>query len=367
MAYHKTAHALYRAFNIEIKFVAKRLLNTIFNTNITTLCEQMNQQFQNLILQSTQAQSLDQTELLQSLWSGYGSIVRYGLKGGQVDSVVVKHVDLSGQNSHPRGWNTDISHQRKLRSYQVETTWYSQWSQHCDDTCRIPKCFAFQDFGNEIIIVLEDLDTSGFPIRKSYVTHSEIRVCLAWLASFHATFLGKSPHGLWPIGTYWHLNTRPDELAALTDYDLKNAADKIDRKLNFSPFQTIVHGDAKLANFNFSSDGKRVSAVDFQYVGGGCGIKDVAYFIGSCLDENQCHQSADALLDFYFNSLKSALKSRNKTIDANLVEQNWRELFPFAWTDFHRFIKGWSPGHWKINGYSEQMSRRVLASLNQQD
>jgi len=38
-----------------------------------------------------------------------------------------------------------------------------------------------------------------------------------------------------------------------------------------------------------------------------------------------------------------------------------RGLFPLAWTDFHRFLKGWSPGYWKINSYSERMAREVLA------
>ncbi|MGE9289409.1 MAG: choline kinase, partial [Puniceicoccales bacterium] len=38
-------------------------------------------------------------------------------------------------------------------------------------------------------------------------------------------------------------------------------------------------------------------------------------------------------------------------------------LYPVAWTDFHRFLKGWSPGHWKIHGYSERLSRSVMANL----
>jgi thiamine kinase-like enzyme len=65
---------------------------------------------------------------------------------------------------------------------------------------------------------------------------------------------------------------------------LKEAAPVIDEKLNTCAYKTFVHGDAKLANFCFAPDGQ-VAGVDFQYVGGGCGMKDVAYFIGSCLNE----------------------------------------------------------------------------------
>ena len=33
-------------------------------------------------------------------------------------------------------------------------------------------------------------------------------------------------------GTYWHLDTRPQELEELSDLTLKNAASRIDQKLN---------------------------------------------------------------------------------------------------------------------------------------
>lgn len=324
----------------------------------------MNKHFQAILLEATGAKALFQIEVIQRLWSGYGSIVRYGLQGGAIDSVVVKHVQLSDPNRHPRGWNTDISHRRKLRSYQVETAWYDRWSRHCDSSCRVPACLAFKALDDELLIVLEDLDANGFRQRKNVVSDAELQACLSWLANFHATFIDEQPEGLWPIGTYWHLATRPDELAALSDTALKNAAEAIDQKLSHSPFQTFVHGDAKLANFCFSDDGSRVAAVDFQYVGGGCGMKDVAYFIGSCLDEDECQRRESELLDLYFLALKEALKSKRKTVDAEAVEQDWRALYPVAWTDFHRFLKGWSPGHWKIHSYSERLAREVVAQLN---
>ena len=37
--------------------------------------------------------------------------------------------------------------------------------------------------------------------------------------------------------------------------------------------------------------------------------------------------------------------------------------YPVAWTDFYRFLQGWSPGHWKLHRYSERLAREVLATL----
>jgi len=324
----------------------------------------MNEHFQSLILQATSAEKLYKIESIQSLWSGYGEIVRYGLQGSESKTVVVKHVKLPEQTLHPRGWNTDLSHQRKITSYQVEIAWYAQWSNRCSNDCRVPHCLATESAENEMFILLEDLDSAGFELRKTDVSTQDIKACLSWLAHFHASFMNQSPDNLWPIGTYWHLATRPDELDALQDKALKNTAQLIDQKLNNCQFQTFVHGDAKLANFCFSSRGNQVAAVDFQYIGGGCGMKDVAYFMGSCLNEHQCQQQQEKLLDYYFSTLKQALAKQQKNIDARAVEIEWRALYPFAWTDFHRFIKGWSPGHWKINSYSEQMAREVIAELN---
>jgi aminoglycoside phosphotransferase (APT) family kinase protein len=316
-----------------------------------------------VILEATGAGDLIEAETIQSLWSGYGSIDRYVLTGSEIDTVVVKHVRLPDRGNHPRGWNTDNSHRRKLRSYQVETAWYEAWAWHCDAHCRIPRCLALEHRDDEVLMVLEDLDSSGYATRKSRVTQSEMLVCLNWLAHFHATFMGEKPDGLWDIGTYWHLDTRPDELAVMEDGELKQAAPVIDRILNEAPFRTFVHGDAKLANFCFSDDGTGVAAVDFQYTGGGCGMKDVAYFIGSCLDESECARREAALLDAYFSALKNALALHRPQIDATAVESAWRPLYSVAWTDFYRFLQGWSPGHWKIHGYSERLADEVVRRL----
>ena len=315
----------------------------------------MDEYLKSIILQKTGASSLIEKEVIQELWSGYGKIVRVGLKNASAKSIVVKHVQLPVHKNHPRGWNTDIGHQRKVKSYKVETTWYDTYSKY--SAARLPKCLAIDTLDDEVLIVLEDLNEAGYQLRKRTVSWEEIAECLSWLAQFHATYLGKTPEGLWEVGTYWHLDTRPQELAVLGDQKLKEAAPVINEKLNTCEYQTFVHGDAKLANFCFAPDGP-VAGVDFQYVGGGCGMKDIAYFIGSCLDEKECERLEAKILDTYFNYLQSELEEKNE-----VLEKEWRSLYRVAWADFHRFLKGWSPGHWKINSYSERVTTEVIKNL----
>ena len=306
---------------------------------------------------------MEVTELIQELWSGYGQILRIKLVGGSSSTVIAKHISIPTTTNHPRGWNSNLSHQRKLKSYQVETAWYRHWSQRCENDCRIPKLLAFDQYDSENLIVLEDLDAAGYPARLHSVSNAQLYACLDWLANFHANFMGEKPNDLWETGTYWHLATRSEELEALDDLPLKNAAPTLDRTLTTARYQTFVHGDAKLANFCFSDSGQKVAAVDFQYVGGGCGMKDLAYFIGSCLDEAACEKREPKLLDRYFTTLRTALASKHPSIDPTALETEWRALFPIAWTDFHRFLKGWSPGHWKINSYSERLAREVVGKI----
>ena len=318
---------------------------------------------EDIILKSTEAKSFQKIEVIQQLWSGYGEIVRYVIEGGKTKSIVVKQVQLPIEGNHPHDWNTDLSHQRKVKSYQVELAWYTKYNEKCDNTCRVPNCLAVDKVDGEMFLVLEDLDQVGYSVRKKTVSLKDMELCLSWLANFHATFMNEKPNQLWEIGTYWHLSTRPDELEVLKDIHLKKVAHKIDQKLNESSFLTFVHGDAKLANFCFSKEGQSVAAVDFQYVGGGCGMKDVVYFIGSCLDENKSREYEKSLLDFYFKKLRLGIKSKSINIDMDKLEEDWRRLFPCAWADFHRFLKGWSPNHWKINNYSERITQEVIKQL----
>ena len=340
------------------------------------------------VLAFTNATDFQQDTVIQTLWSGYGEILRLRCFGADVPSetVIAKYVSLPNSASHPRGWNTDLSHQRKIRSYQVESHWYKHYAHRCDEACRVPRCFGAVEEHSEFVMVLEDLDAAGFSDRVENVTEQDVLLCVRWLANFHATFLEELPSvvesraagvaerkvngefksGLWEVGTYWHLATRPDEYAALAEGELKHYAQAINQQLNNCRWQTLVHGDAKLANFCFSDNRQAVAAVDFQYVGGGCGMKDLAYFMSSCLREDDCERYEQKILVWYFDALKQALIKRQKGEIIEkfaALEQEWREHYPMAWTDFYRFLQGWSPGHWKIHSYSERLAAECIATL----
>ncbi|MBR9876297.1 MAG: phosphotransferase [Vibrionaceae bacterium] len=307
--------------------------------------------------------SLASVKVIQSLWGGYGELVRVNFSKR---SIIVKHVTLPKSSEHPRGWNTDRSHYRKLHSYQVEVSWYEHFSRSVDEHCRIPKGLKCFQTDNEWLIVMEDLAQAGFTKVVTKASKKHLRACLSWLAHFHARYIGVYHDQLWSIGTYWHLATRPDELEALEDTELKQAASLIDSILTHAKYQTIVHGDAKLANFCFDDAESSVAAVDFQYVGHGCAMKDVALFMSSAVDPEACSEMESWVLDTYFKELTRALQIYQSHLDPKDVEREWRPLFSVAWADFHRFVKGWSPNHWKINPYTEALTARAITSLKAQ-
>lgn len=322
----------------------------------------MNEIWKQLVLDNTAAVDACKLESVQSLWSGFGEIFRVQLQPESLGTLIIKQIIPPDYSQHPRGWNTDRSLTRKLQSYDVESCWYQSRSQQCDDSCRVPQCIASIKEGDNSWILLEDLDAAGYNKRLSHLTVEQAKPCLAWLASFHARFLHEPAEGLWPAGTYWHLDTRPDEFKAMPEGAIKDLATDIDQLLSNCQYRTLVHGDAKVANFCFNSTATKVAAVDFQYVGGGCGMKDVAYFFGSCFNEQECERYIPSLLDYYFTELAAGAAD---TTDSERLEQEWRGLFAPAWTDFYRFLLGWLPkgdkSNPKIHRYTEKLAKQTIA------
>lgn len=237
-------------------------------------------------------------EHIQSLWNGYGELSRVVLESGPV---IVKWA---------RPPREAIA---KRASYANELAFYQQLR----PTSRVAKLLASR-VTDEWLLVLEDLDAAGFNRRTETATGKDLDAVLAWLAEFHTQFLGTS----WPArGTYWHLDARRHELGAIEDPVLRGTAPDLDARLATARFQTLVHGDAKDENFCFSDD-HRVAAVDFQYVGWGPGIVDVAYLLHG-------RSNWAIALDTYCRLLPAHVASE------------WRALYPIAKRDFERFLAGW--------------------------
>lgn len=304
---------------------------------------------------------------LQALWGGQGFLLRVSTDVPEHDTVIVKCIAPSHDSAHPRGWNTTQSFQRKAHSYAVECHWYEHYAHRCTRACKVPQLLGLQRTDTYSLILLEDLAVQ-YPLLRQELSVQETTRCLRWLAEFHALFLHDGGDGLWSQGCYWHLETRPDEWQAMPETPLKQAAAWLDEQLRSARFQTLVHGDAKVANFCFSQDMASVSAVDFQYVGKGCGMSDVVYLLGSCLSEEQCREHEQYLLNHYFLHLASCVSTRLNDQSGNIaaaLEAEWRSLFAIAWADFHRFLLGWMPTHAKINPYTQSLVDRVLTDLSE--
>ncbi|WP_337119142.1 oxidoreductase family protein [Pseudoalteromonas sp. B160] len=154
-------------------------------------------------------------------------------------------------------------------------------------------------------------------------------------------------------GGYWHLATRPDEYEKMADCAIKQQAHSIDQTIRACPYQTLIHGDAKIANFAINNATLNVVGYDFQYVGAGVGVIDVMYFLGSCLNEQQLQQRADDYLADYFKYFANAMHIFDKSAYSHAAINEWKTLWPVVWADFYRFLMGWSPEHVKINAYMQ--------------
>ncbi|MGQ8364430.1 phosphotransferase [Glaciecola sp. 1036] len=296
---------------------------------------------------------------IQSLWSGYGEIARYQSELNE-QTIIVKEINLTQSEKHPRGWNTDISHQRKLSSYANEICFYREFAHLTNSLCKVPAYIHSQQSQERLFLIMQDLDALGFTKRHADGNLQKAKQGLTWLANFHATFMLMDAPQLWPIGTYWHLKTRPDEWQAMPIGELKDKAKDIDQMLNSARFQTLVHGDAKLANFCFHNNEDKIAAVDFQYVGKGTPVKDVAYFIGSCFFADHLDDYADELYEYYLEKLSEALSPRFSPSEIQAILEECQALYCYAWADFERFLQGWSPGHKKLSSYSAKLTFQAL-------
>jgi len=298
-------------------------------------------------------------DTLTSLWSGCGSIVQCQLDD---KACVIKAIKVPSYIRHPKIKQSAFALKRKQDSYRVEYHFYKLHSLHLPIYAQSIECINAINKDDEYVLVFKDFTKHGF----AQAGQQHIKAILNWLAHFHAFNLNKPTDGLWQQGNYWHLSTRPDEFNKLKESadkksDIKNVAHKIDEQLQSCAYKTLVHGDAKLANFAANERGK-ILGYDFQYIGAGSGVIDVMYFMTSCFSDKQLHEYADEYLVYYFDNLKAAITTYHPKAPADKIANDWLFLWPAAWADFYRFLAGWSPQHQKMNSYMLKQVNNWLAS-----
>ncbi|MBQ4875857.1 phosphotransferase [Pseudoalteromonas luteoviolacea] len=299
-----------------------------------------------------------QNQTPQTLWNGCGTLEKcqigtrkYAIKISQVPDDL-QHVNIQ---------QTSFSLQRKIKSYVKEQHFYRHYALCLRDLCLLPQAIELHEINGKFITLLEDFEPLGFQ-NKSSVSTVHIKRVLDWLATFHANWLTEDTDNdefeTFGYGNYWHLDTRPDEYQKMPNSALKESAHKIDKTLKRIRYHTLIHGDAKLANFAF--DDNRVIGYDFQHVGLGNGLSDVMLLFTTVLNNAQLETECNDLLAYYFSRLQQALVHKCSAISFCDLQQQWQESWCFIWADFHRFLQGWRPEHPKINDYMKKQTAIAL-------
>lgn len=242
-----------------------------------------------------------------SLWAGMGSIVRLVCKDskGQSKTFIAKHIKCP----NPRSFGD----KRKAASYHVEASFYgSEYNEELFKSHICCRGLHTEDDGDgSITILMTPLPNNTIVYMDGDVAKAAVRS----VARLHAFFWGKDKanaaveNGLAEQGTYWYLDTRPDEYDNMSNRGLsgklKEAARDIDEALKKHNYQTICHGDLKSCNMALSTNPRYVTFVDFQYLGKAFAAKDLAYIFvcGTDIDSDFEERQEGEMLQLYIDEL----------------------------------------------------------------
>ncbi|KAG6018015.1 hypothetical protein E4U54_007811 [Claviceps lovelessii] len=365
---------------------------------------------------------------LQNLWAGYGHVC--AVKARRLGKVRTTDQGVNSQweeirlvlkiVSPPAGLK-DEGHQRKLLSYEVEQFFYDRIAPTLDDL-PLARCLATTssmtekaaDAGLEGIkaTLMTDLRLR-YPVageKRGFLTSRQVHSALRWLATFHRSYwadarlqlsslilpplaeaelrrssVNEQRGGIWLNGGYTYLATRQSEYESLKEDDSSEWSALLCKPVpHFSttvaelaacfltprgrPIETYLHGDVKSENMYSTKSGDEVVFFDFQYVGLGLGVCDLAKFftcsvpldmlVGSQEMPSQLTmtESEKALLSLYREHLLQ------ETTGVSTPTYKWDEFqrhWETALVDWCRFQASW--GFW---GNTEWLQARVRCILH---
>jgi hypothetical protein len=297
---------------------------------------------------------------IASLWAGMGWIVclKCQKTNGCTRTIIAKYVKCSNPQT--------FGDRRKMASYRVEAAFYA--SDYCKDLANLGICcqgLSTKDDGNEDITILMD------PLPNQtihYMVGDVAKAAVRSVARLHSYFWGNEKadcaveNGLAEQGTYWYLDTRPDEFESMSNSGLsgklKKKAHDIDRALKSHTYQTICHGDLKACNMSVSSNSSYVTFVDFQYMGKACPAKDLAYLFccGLDVDDDFVERQESELLELYIHELKANNVGKDNTAPLPTL-MGLKVGMELAYCDLYRWMLGW--GIWGNSFLPERVERAI--------
>lgn len=366
---------------------------------------------------------------IQSLWAGYGHICRVeaipqASENGETcradarpKSLILKYVSPPTNNRNKKIAAFDEGHVRKILSYQVEQYFYSNLAIQMPADIALASCLASIDssagIGNTTAMILIDLRES-YPVpgeKRASLSRTQTNTALKWLADFHGfwwkraadidrsscvlppkehykvyqstTLPGKG--GIWLNGGYTYLSTRQSEYESLlADSDSEwssllgdtlppgqlSIAERVSGFLSPSrqgdqKYITLLHGDVKSENLFTSTDGNSVVLYDFQYVGLGYAVCDLAKFF-TCSVPLQMLAPASTVHSAEELSMQPGEEKLLRAYLSSLQQRSGRiypwESFVRHWetalVDWLRFQASW--GFW---GNTEWLETRVRSII----
>lgn len=368
-------------------------------------------------LLAEKGRQLQSLERIQSLWAGYGQIARIMATSDQStapESHIIKLV------TPPPARVDDEGHLRKILSYQVEQYFYSQLAPQMPTYIPVATCLNSVNKKNPdgtsiTAMILSDLK-HVYPVageKRETSSPIQAKAALHWLSAFHGFWwsrveslnrsslvlppleeaqrnLGDSAEKtVWLNGGYTYLATRQKEYDRLTkdrqsEWSLPltrtignstlSIAEMVATFLAPNPsspggrgaiqdYQTLIHGDVKSENFFSSLSGEEVAFYDFQYVGLGLGVCDLAKLFTCSIPlrmlvpetnvprELAMQDGEKQLLRVYWQRL---VEESGKNYAWDTFIRHWE----IALVDWLRFQASW--GFWGNTAWLEARVRSIL-------
>jgi hypothetical protein len=318
--------------------------------------------------------------------------------------------------------NHDEGHLRKMLSYEVEQCFYNDVVPHLGDEIGVARCLSStrsmagqvgeDELAGLMATIMVDLRPK-FPVageKRSVLSRTQVHGALDWLASFHSRSWGLLPNslegyvlppleeysrrqssdkdsgsGLWLNGGYTYLATRRKEYASLVQDTYSEWSEAMclpseGSSLSITemaalfltpcgrPMESYIHGDVKSENLFTTTEGDKVAFFDFQYVGLGLGVCDLAKLF-TCSVPLHMLVGADKSLPERL-TMRDPEKKLLERYHERLLQNKDSDLYDWetfgrhwetALVDWCRFQASW--GFW---GNTEWLEARVRSILSDQ-